>query len=90
MESGMTLDLIKSQLMMENTATAGFNTKGDDVLMLPFEEDERVLVREGKGVVDANLSPWDNKQKILVKNLEGTIMHKKKQSPNKKHGYINA
>ncbi len=86
----MTLDLIKSQLMMENTATAGFNTKGDDVLMVPFEEDERVLVREGKGVLDANLSPWDHKQKILVKNLEGTIMHKKKQSPNKKHGYINA
>ena len=50
MESGMTLDLIKSQLMMENTATAGFNTKGDQI-MIPFEEDDlggsRVLVREG-------------------------------------------
>jgi hypothetical protein len=51
MESGMTLDLIKSQLMMEeNTATAGFNTKGDQIL-IPFEEDDlggsRVLVREG-------------------------------------------
>ena len=79
---------------MENTATAGFNTKGDAEIMVPFDEDDggggRVLVREGQGVVDANLSPWDHKQKILVKNLEGTIMHKKKHSPNKKHGYINA
>jgi hypothetical protein len=65
MESGMTIDLIKSQLMMENTATAGFNTKGDE-MMIPFEEDEnlggsRLVVRDGQGVVDANLSPWDHK-----------------------------
>ena len=61
----MTIDLIKSQLMMENTATAGFNTKGDE-MMIPFEEDEnlggsRLVVRDGQGVVDANLSPWDHK-----------------------------
>lgn len=50
---------------MENTATAGFNTKGDE-MMIPFEEDEnlggsRLVVRDGQGVVDANLSPWDHK-----------------------------
>ena len=51
MESGMTLDLIKSQLMMENTATAGFNVKGDDNLMMgQFGEEEihrSLLVRDG-------------------------------------------
>ncbi len=74
---------------MENTATAGFKGGVDDSMM-PFDEEHqpaRILVRDGLG---PEVSPWDNKQKILLKNADVTIMQKKKQSPNKKQGYINA
>jgi hypothetical protein len=77
MEESGTIDLIKSQLM-ENTATAGFNThqrgiKDSDPMDLnPFDRDVNVNNKDSSNEINL-LSPWDHKQRILMKNADGTV-----------------
>jgi hypothetical protein len=77
MEESGTIDLIKSQLM-ENTATAGFNTNqrgikdSDPMDLNPFDRDVNVNNKDSSNEINL-LSPWDHKQRILMKNADGTV-----------------